>query len=68
MKKVKFNYDACKGCGLCIDACPKKIIVMKKDIINSKGFNPAGVTDEDKCISCGNCAVICPDCVIEVYK
>jgi len=68
MAKVTFKYDACKGCDLCIGVCPKKIIIMKKDIMNTKGFNPAGVIDMDKCNGCGFCAMICPDCVIEVEK
>ena len=28
MNKVTFNADLCKGCGLCIEACPKKIIAL----------------------------------------
>ena len=30
MNKVTFNADLCKGCGLCIEACPKKIKEMEK--------------------------------------
>ena len=37
MAKVTFNADLCKGCGLCVDACPKKIIAIAKDKINAKG-------------------------------
>ena len=68
MAKVTFNEDRCKGCKLCTTVCPKKIVVMKTDALNQKGFHPAGVVDMEKCIGCAFCATICPDCVIEVEK
>ena len=37
MAKVTFDSDRCKGCALCVDACPKKIIVIAKNKINAKG-------------------------------
>ena len=68
MAKVTFNSDLCKGCGLCVDACPKKIIAIAKDKINSKGHSPVEITDQEKCIACAFCATMCPDCVITVEK
>ncbi len=68
MPKVTFNTDLCKGCGLCVGACPRKIIVLAKDVINKKGHNPAMITDQEKCIACAFCATMCPDCVITVEK
>ena len=68
MAKVTFNEERCKGCRLCTSVCPKKIIVMRSDKINSKGFHPAGVNEMEACIGCGFCAKICPDCVITVEK
>ena len=68
MAKVTFNEERCKGCKLCVSVCPKKIVVMKSEKINLKGFHPAGVTEMEKCIGCAFCATICPDCVIEVEK
>ncbi|GHU35281.1 2-oxoacid:acceptor oxidoreductase subunit delta [Clostridia bacterium] len=66
MKNITFDEEKCKGCGLCVSACPKKIVVLLKDKINRKGYNPAGVTDKALCISCGQCAIMCPDTVITV--
>ena len=63
---VTFDTDRCKGCGLCVSACPKHIIVLARDVINKKGHNPATVTDQGLCISCAFCATMCPDCVITV--
>ncbi|GMQ62871.1 MULTISPECIES: 4Fe-4S dicluster domain-containing protein [Vallitalea] len=68
MAKVTFNEELCKGCGLCTTVCPKKIVVLSKDKINSKGYHPATVTDMDQCIGCAFCATICPDVVIKVEK
>jgi 2-oxoglutarate ferredoxin oxidoreductase subunit delta len=66
--KVTFNTDLCKGCELCIEACPVKIISLNEKVINAKGFNPAHVEEPDKCIGCGNCAIMCPDSVIKVER
>ncbi|MBQ8868665.1 MAG: 4Fe-4S binding protein [Oscillospiraceae bacterium] len=68
MAKVTFATDLCKGCGLCVAACPKKIIELAKDQINKKGHSPARITEQDKCIACAFCATMCPDCVITVEK
>lgn len=61
------NRDVCKGCKLCIDECPKKIIGVDKNA-NNQGYYPAVLLDESKCIGCKMCALICPDVAIEVYK
>lgn len=66
--KVSFNDEYCKGCELCISACPLNILGLKEKEINSKGFHPAYVLHEDQCSGCANCAMICPDNVITVYK
>lgn len=68
MAKVTFRDERCKGCGLCIEVCPKKIIRQSSERLNSKGYYPAEVVEMEKCIGCAFCAVICPDCVIEVER
>ena len=60
--------ERCKGCGLCVGACPKGIVALLDDVINAKGYHPAGITDQEKCIGCAFCATMCPDCVIKVEK
>ena len=68
MNKVTFREERCKGCELCVNACPKKIIALAKDRLNAKGFHPATVIEMDKCIGCAFCATMCPDVVIEVER
>ena len=68
MEKVILQENACKGCGLCVGVCPKKILRLDTGRVNNKGYNPAVCDDQDKCISCAFCAMICPDLVISVYK
>lgn len=68
MAKMTVNHDICKGCGLCVEVCPKKIVFLDKSILNGKGYHPAAVTDMGSCIGCAMCAVMCPDCAITVEK
>ncbi|MBQ3090531.1 MAG: 4Fe-4S binding protein [Oscillospiraceae bacterium] len=65
--KVIFDRDRCKGCELCVDACPVHILALEEST-NRKGYHPAGCTDTSKCIGCASCARICPDSVISVYR
>jgi 2-oxoglutarate ferredoxin oxidoreductase subunit delta len=68
MRKITIDVEACKGCGLCTAACPKKIMQLDKTVINSKGYYVVRCTDEDACISCAMCARMCPDVCITVEK
>ncbi len=66
--RVTFRQDRCKGCGLCVSVCPKKIIFLDENITNRKGYHPATVEEMDKCIGCANCARMCPDSIIAVER
>ena len=68
MAKVTFKTDLCKGCGLCVGACPKGIVSLSETKLNAKGHHPAEVTDSEKCVGCAFCATMCPDCVITVER
>ncbi len=67
---VKFTVyeDICKGCQLCVRACPKKILQLSPTKINPKGYHPAEITDEAACIACAACARTCPDMAIRIEK
>jgi len=66
--RVTINEERCKGCALCVRACPKKIIELSKTKINAKGYRPAEVTNMEACIGCTACARTCPDVVIHIEK
>jgi 2-oxoglutarate ferredoxin oxidoreductase subunit delta len=68
MGKIIINEARCKGCGLCVRACPKKIIRISPDKLNAKGYHPAENFDMEKCVACAACALTCPDVCIEVEK
>ncbi|NLK89816.1 MAG: 4Fe-4S binding protein [Clostridiaceae bacterium] len=68
MPRIEFNQDLCKGCGLCLSACPQRLIQLRKNRLNDKGFHPAYVEQADRCAGCGVCATICPDLVIKVWR
>ncbi|MDR0222908.1 MAG: 4Fe-4S binding protein [Oscillospiraceae bacterium] len=64
--KWSLNFDRCKGCGLCAEACPRKILAVREGRINKHGYCTAELTDEAACNGCALCAVMCPDCAIEI--
>lgn len=64
---IVVDMEKCKGCGLCVVACPAKVIGLAKEV-NGKGYNYAQMVNPDACIGCASCALVCPDSVITVYK
>ncbi len=68
MTKMHVLDERCKGCGLCVAICPKKIVAIPKEKRNEKGYFTAICTDEAACTACGMCAMICPDCAVVVEK
>lgn len=70
MSKVKgdiiVDIEKCKGCELCVVACPQGTIALSKNI-NKKGYHFM-VKIKDNCTGCENCALVCPDAVITVYR
>ena len=63
--KVRIHIigDLCKGCGFCIEFCPKKVL-ERSDQLNKKGAYPPRVVDESKCAMCNFCTAICPEFAI----
>lgn len=68
MSKLTFREDLCKGCSLCVAACPKQLLKLDVSRLNQKGYHPAHIIDQDRCIACAICATVCPDVVIKVEK
>lgn len=66
--RITINEERCKGCGLCLEACPPGVIQFT-DHINSMGYKPATLYDPGfLCTGCALCAMVCPDAVITVYR
>jgi len=68
MSHLHIQSDLCKGCGLCVNACPKNLLSLSKDKINAKGHHPVIIENPSACIACAFCATMCPDCVISIEK
>lgn len=64
---VVVNSEECKGCGLCVEACPYGVLKLNLKV-NSKGYNYSYMENPEACIGCSNCGVVCPDTCIEVYR
>lgn len=56
------NRDRCKGCGLCVDTCPKKVLILGD--LNSRGYKTSTAINPDDCIKCRRCERTCPDFAI----
>lgn len=67
MDKLRFNPEACKSCGYCVEICPKGILELGEGV-NKKGYHYVVAKSQENCVSCAMCATVCPDCVIEVWK
>ena len=64
---IEIDQELCKGCQICIEFCPKSII-SSADKLNTAGYLPVLLNDNDNCTGCTICAVVCPEVAIEVYR
>jgi 2-oxoglutarate ferredoxin oxidoreductase subunit delta len=59
--------ERCKGCELCVAACPKTCLALNVGRVNVLGYHPVELTDAAACTSCAFCARVCPDAVFTVW-
>jgi 2-oxoglutarate ferredoxin oxidoreductase subunit delta len=56
---LRVDEQECKGCGLCMEACPPKVISMSERL-NHYGYHTA-VYAGAGCTGCGICFMVCPE-------
>ena len=62
---VVLDAERCKGCELCIPACPPEVLRMSTQR-NSSGYLLPELLEG--CTGCGACLMVCPDFCFEVYR
>ena len=55
--------ERCKGCGYCIEYCPKQMLAFSSEF-NKKGYHPPYIINTDECVNCHYCEIICPEFAI----
>lgn len=65
---IVVDSERCKGCNLCVVACPLHLLQLTEKKVNHKGYHYTEQVQRDKCNGCASCAIICPDGCISVYK
>jgi 2-oxoglutarate ferredoxin oxidoreductase subunit delta len=63
---VIVDTGRCKGCELCVAACPHASLALDLDTVNPLGHHPVALVDPSSCTSCAFCARVCPDAVLTV--
>ena len=66
-EKLTIDKERCKGCMLCIKACPQGVLEASSKV-NKRGLHYVAIKDIDKCTKCTLCAMVCPDCAIEIKE
>ena len=71
MSKIKgaivVDTERCKGCALCMEACPQDVIALAKKV-NVHGYCYVEPANAEACVGCTSCAIVCPDGCITVYR
>ncbi len=57
---VVVHADECKGCALCVEACPLGGLQISRSKLNRLGYHPIEFVDAG-CTGCGVCFYACPE-------
>lgn len=63
--KITIDKERCKGCGYCVEYCPREVLEQTKEL-SPKGYLLVAVKDETRCLACGFCEAICPEFAIKI--
>lgn len=61
--ELRILTGRCKGCGFCVEYCPRDILQLSSQF-NSKGYHPPFIVKPNSCINCHLCEIICPEFAI----
>ena len=61
--RVIIITDRCKGCGFCIEYCPRDVLAMSS-AYNEKGYHTPEIIDGSQCVNCHFCEALCPEFAI----
>jgi 2-oxoglutarate ferredoxin oxidoreductase subunit delta len=64
---IEVSDKFCKGCELCVSACPQDVLSLDLDHLTPKGYHPVYLISEG-CTGCGICAIICPEAALTVFR
>ena len=65
--RVHLIPDRCKGCGYCVEFCPKEVLEVS-DEFNIKGYHIPRIKPGRECVACRFCERLCPDCAIDIER
>lgn len=60
MKALKTIEKWCKGCGICVEFCPKNVLGLSDDKVTIQHI--------ENCIFCGQCELRCPDYAVFIEE
>jgi 2-oxoglutarate ferredoxin oxidoreductase subunit delta len=62
---ITLEASRCKGCELCIPACPPRVLRMSQ----TRNANGHAIPELlPGCTGCGACLLVCPDFCFEIYQ
>ncbi len=64
---IVVNEEFCKGCKICSEFCPTKVLAVSM-VINNKGYYPPVVEKPRECHGCRLCELLCPEFAIFVVN
>ena len=65
---VTIDTARCKGCDLCVIACPPDVLALQPKEVNDRCYHFEYATAPERCVGCAASSTVCPYACIEVYR
>ncbi len=65
--EINVNQEFCKGCGICIEMCPKNVLSASR-VLSKRGVYYPVAADPEACTACRLCEIYCCDFAIAVER